>query len=120
MRNSPSRPRGKPPWKLSGRPLATPGMPPAKLRSEKADRSSVDGSELLDARRESRPIEPKNLHMMVTAMLFLVDASAADHLWMAGRDRRLEHSILGELAGPSGCLCPRICQLHAETGIRRW
>ena len=29
--------RGKP-WKPSGRPLATPAMPPAKLGSEKADR----------------------------------------------------------------------------------
>ena len=30
--------RGKPLWKPSGRPLATPAMPPAKLGSEKADR----------------------------------------------------------------------------------
>ena len=42
MRNSLSRQRGKPPWKLSGRLLVTPAMPPAKLGSEKADRSSVD------------------------------------------------------------------------------
>src|SRR6202043_4038507 len=38
MRNSPSRQRGKPPRKPSGRPLATPAMPPARLGSEKADR----------------------------------------------------------------------------------
>src|SRR5713101_6995694 len=38
MRNSLSGQRGKPPWKPSGRPLATPAMPPAKLGSEKADR----------------------------------------------------------------------------------
>src|SRR2546423_11920358 len=44
MRNSLSKWRGKPPWKPSGRPLATPAMPPAKLGSEKADRSSVDRS----------------------------------------------------------------------------
>src|SRR5690348_10146960 len=44
MRNSLSGSRGKPPWKPSGRPLATPAMPPAKLGSEKADRSSVDRS----------------------------------------------------------------------------
>src|SRR5271170_3654413 len=42
MRNSPRGPRGKPPWKLNGRPLATPAMPPAKLGSEKADRASID------------------------------------------------------------------------------
>ena len=37
-RNSLSGPRGRPPWKPSGRSLATPAMPPAKLRSERADR----------------------------------------------------------------------------------
>jgi hypothetical protein len=42
MRNSLSRQHRKPPWKPSGRPLATPAMPPAKLGSKKADRSSVD------------------------------------------------------------------------------
>ena len=38
MRNSLRGPREKPPWKPSGRPLATPVMPPGKLGSEKADR----------------------------------------------------------------------------------
>jgi len=38
---------------------------------------------------------------------------------MAGRDRQLEHSILGELAGPSGCWCPRIFRLHAEQ-VAQW
>jgi hypothetical protein len=38
MRNSLSGPRGKPPWKPSGRRLAMPAMRPAKLKSEKADR----------------------------------------------------------------------------------
>src|ERR1700719_1974505 len=38
MRNSLRGPRGKPPRKPSGRPLATPAMPPARLGSEKADR----------------------------------------------------------------------------------
>src|ERR1700730_17561326 len=47
------------------------------------------------------------------------NASAADHLWMAGRDQRLEHSVLGELAGPSGCRCPRIFRLHAEQ-VAQW
>ncbi len=42
MRNLLSRQRGKPPWKPSGRPFVMPAMPPAKLGSEKADRSSVD------------------------------------------------------------------------------
>jgi len=36
------RQHGKPPWKPSGRPHATPAMPPVKLGSEKADRSSVN------------------------------------------------------------------------------
>jgi hypothetical protein len=35
--------RGKPPWKPSGRLLATPVMLPAKLGSEKADRVISDG-----------------------------------------------------------------------------
>ena len=43
MRNSLSGLRRKPPWKLSGRLLATPVMLPAKLESEKADRVISDG-----------------------------------------------------------------------------
>jgi hypothetical protein len=70
MRKSPSRQRGKPPWKLNGRPLATHAMPPAKLGSEKADRSSIGA---LEARRKGRPIEPQS-YMTVTATLFLVVA----------------------------------------------
>jgi hypothetical protein len=42
MGNLLSGPRGKPPWKPSGRRLATPAMPPAKLKSEKADRVLFD------------------------------------------------------------------------------
>ena len=38
MRNSLSRQRVKPPSKPSGRPLATPAMPLAKLEREEADR----------------------------------------------------------------------------------
>jgi hypothetical protein len=38
MRNTLRGPRGKPPRKQSGKPLATPAMPPAKLGSEKADK----------------------------------------------------------------------------------
>src|SRR5437868_13977028 len=77
-------------------------------------------SGLLDARRKGRPIEPKNLydgHRHAVSRRG-DNASAADHLWMAGGDRRLEHSILGELAGPSGCRCPRIFRLHAEQVAR--
>ena len=69
---------------------------------------------------ERQPIEPKNLY---DGHRHAVsgrgdNASAADHLWMAGGDRRLKHSILGELAGPSGCRCPRIFRLHAEQVAR--
>ena len=35
--NSLSGPRGKPPWKKSGRPLATPAMLPVKLGNEKTN-----------------------------------------------------------------------------------
>src|SRR5436190_6055230 len=70
----------------------------------------------LGARRKGRPIEPKNLYDgNGHAVSHRGDnASAADHLWMAGGDRRLKHSVLGELAGPAGCRCPRIFRLHAE------
>src|ERR1700674_3592728 len=73
-------------------------------------------SGLLDARRKGRPIEPKNLYDGHCHAVSRRDnnASAADHLWMAGGDRPLKHSVLGELAGPSGCRCPRIFRLHAE------
>ena len=40
--NSLSGPRGKPPWKKSGKPLATPAMLHAKLGNEKADKASID------------------------------------------------------------------------------
>ena len=45
MRNSLSGPREKLPTKPSGRPLAMPAMPPAKLGSEKANRviNRIDG-----------------------------------------------------------------------------
>src|SRR5271167_2500719 len=43
MRNSPSGPRGKPSSKQSGKPLAAPAMPPAKLGSERADKASTIG-----------------------------------------------------------------------------
>src|SRR5271169_6739461 len=43
MRNSPSGPRGKPTSKQSGKPLAAPAMPPAKLGSERADKASTIG-----------------------------------------------------------------------------
>src|SRR5437868_9815494 len=69
---------------------------------------------------ERQPIEPKNLydgHRHAVSRRG-DNASAADHLWMAGGDRRLKHSILGELAGPSGCRCPRIFRLHAEQVTR--
>src|ERR1700757_1156530 len=72
-------------------------------------------SGLLGARRKGRPIEPKNLydgHRHAVSRRGN-DASAADHLWMAGRDRRLKHSVLGELAGRSCGRCPRIPRLHA-------
>src|SRR5438477_3969162 len=69
---------------------------------------------------ERQPIEPKNLYHghRHTVSRRGDNASAADHLWMAGGDRRLKHSILGELAGPSGCRCPRIFRLHAEQVAR--
>jgi hypothetical protein len=73
-------------------------------------------SGLLDARRKGRPIEPKNLYDGHRDSLPRRgdNASAADHLRMAGGDRRLEHSVLGELAGRSCGRCPRILRLHAE------
>src|SRR6266446_9874045 len=78
-------------------------------------------SELLDARRESRPIEPKNLYDGHRhAVSHRGDnASAADHLWMAGRDRRLKHSVLGELAWRSCGRCSRVLRLHAEAVAQR-
>src|SRR6476646_8453069 len=75
---------------------------------------------LLDARRKGRPIEPKNVydgHCHAVSRRGN-NASAADHLWMAGGDRRLKHSVLGELAGRSCGRCPRIFRLHAEAVIR--
>src|SRR6266446_9170263 len=78
-------------------------------------------SGLLDARRKGRPIEPKNLydgHRHAVSRRG-DNASAPDHLWMAGGDRRVEHTILGKLAGLSGCRCPRIFRLHAEA-VMRW
>jgi hypothetical protein len=142
MPNLLSRQREKPPWKLNGRPLATHAMLPAKLGSEKADRSAVDRVDkwmpltdlprritrdesqatvgLLDTRRRGRPIEPKNLYDRHCHAVSPHgdNASAADHLWMAGGDRRLKHSVLGELAGRSRGRCPRIFRLHAEAVIR--
>src|SRR5437763_8125990 len=64
MRNSLSGWRGKPPWKPSGRPLATPAMLPAKLGSEKADKSSVDRSTkdaLADLARRYLRIAPTSI-----------------------------------------------------------
>src|SRR6201998_2378855 len=78
-------------------------------------------SGLLGARRKGKPIEPKNLydgHRHAVSRRG-DNASAADHLWMAGGDRRLKNSVLGELAGPSGCRCPRIFRLHAEQ-VAQW
>ena len=77
-------------------------------------------SGLLDARRKGRPIEPKNLYDGHCHAVSRGgnNASAADHLWMAGGDRRLKHSVLGELAGRSCGRCPRIPRLHAEAVIR--
>src|SRR4051794_31576094 len=77
-------------------------------------------SGLLDARRKGRPIEPKNLydgHCHAVSRRGN-SASAADHLWMAGGDRRLKHSVLGELAGRSCGRCPRMLRLHAEQVAR--
>src|ERR1700730_1659707 len=77
-------------------------------------------SGLLDTRRRGRPIEPKNLydgHCHAVSRRGN-NASAADHLWMAGGDRRFKHTVLGELAGLSDCRCPRVFRLHAEPVIR--
>src|ERR1700758_1502044 len=76
---------------------------------------------LLGARRKGRPIEPKNLYDGHRhAVSHRGDnASAAEHLWMAGGDRRLDHSILGELVGRSCGRCPRIFRLHAEQ-VAQW
>jgi hypothetical protein len=70
MRNSLSRQRGKLPWKPSGRPLATPAMPPAKLGSEKADIGSpIDRAYLVYrveiARDESRPSGIANITVYI-------------------------------------------------------
>src|ERR1700746_1882952 len=69
---------------------------------------------LLGARRKGEPIEPKNLYDGHRHAVSRLNASAADHLWMAGGDRRLEHSVLGELAGGSCGRGSRIPRLHAE------
>ena len=78
-------------------------------------------SGLLDARRKGRPIEPKNLydgHRHAVSRRG-DSTSAADHLWMVCGDRRLEHSVLGELAGRSCGRCSRIFRLHAEAVAQR-
>src|ERR1700758_2022213 len=73
-------------------------------------------SGLSDARRKGGPIEPKDLYdrHRHTVSRRGDNASAADHLWMVCGDRRLEHSVLGELAGRSCGRCSRIPRLHAE------
>ena len=64
---------------------------------------------------EGSPIEPKNLYDGHRHLISHRgdNASAAHHLWMAGGDRRLEHSILGELAWSSCSRRPRILRLQA-------
>jgi len=75
----------------------------------------------LDARRKGRPIEPKNLYDGHCHAVYRRgdNAPAADHLRMAGGDRRLEHSVLGELAGRSCGRCSRVLRLHAEAVAQR-
>src|SRR5438132_10978458 len=76
---------------------------------------------VLGARRKGRPIEPKNLYDGHRhAVSHRGDnASAADHLWMVCGDRRLEHSLLGELAGRSCRRCSRVLRLHAAAVAQR-
>ena len=75
----------------------------------------------LGARRKGRPIEPKNLcdgHRHAVSRCG-DSTSAADHLWMAGGNRRLEHSLLGELAGRSCGRCACIFRLYPEAVAQR-
>src|SRR5438552_515364 len=78
-------------------------------------------SRLLGARRKGKPIEPKNLYDGYRHAVSHRggNASAADHLRMAGGDRRLGHSVLGKLAGRSRGRFPRILRLHAEQ-VAQW
>jgi hypothetical protein len=78
-------------------------------------------SRLLGARRKGKPIEPKNLYdgYRHAVSHHGGNASAADHLRMAGGDRRLGHSVLGKLAGRSRGRFPRILRLHAEQ-VAQW
>jgi hypothetical protein len=88
----------------------------SRPRMEVSRRALMVGrSVLLGARRKGRPIEPKNLYDDYRHAVSRRgdNAFAAHHLWMAGGDRRVEHSILGELAGRSCGRCPRILRLHA-------
>ena len=73
----------------------------------------------LVAKQKGRPIEPKDLYDGHRHAVSRGgdNASAADHLWMAGRDRGVEHSILGELAGRSCGRCPHILRLYAEAVV---
>ena len=78
-------------------------------------------STVIGCEAERQAIEPKNLyHGHRHAVSRRGDnASAAHHLWMAGRDRRLEHPVLGELVRRSCGRCPRILRLYAEQ-VAQW
>jgi hypothetical protein len=78
-------------------------------------------SVFLGARWKGRPIEPKNLYDGHRHAVSCCgdSTSAADHLRMAGGDRRLEHSILGELARRSCGRCACIFRLYPEAVAQR-
>jgi hypothetical protein len=69
---------------------------------------------------EGRQLGPKNLydHHRDAVSRGGDRPSPADHLRLAGGDRRMEHSILGELVGRSSDWCARILRLYPEAVVR--
>src|SRR5437016_4676574 len=89
-----------------------------------------DGTIVAVANRWSAPMpQPNDLSRSLVALdqdstiIAVVEMSQSSWLvgdllriifWMVCGDRRLEHSVLGELAGRSCGRCSRIPRLHAE------
>ena len=95
--------------------------PYQKATRHRATHSRKLLSVFLGARWKGRPIEPKNLydgHRHAVSRCGH-STSAEDHLRMAGGDRRLEHSIVGELAGRSCGRCACIFRLYPEAVAQR-
>ncbi len=99
-----------------------------KSRGKSAELVRGETRRAIASRRSATPEEdnkasnsfgPKNLcnHHRDAVSRRGDNASAADHLWMAGGDRRPEHSVLGELAGRSRGRYPRILRLCPEAVV---